>query len=178
MNTDKTVDPNLLSCECRMHAAPGFLYSGLRQDGERWVCPNCALVWVHVCDEAEGCSWLPAYGQAPTGACAPRHAPHKDAEPADSRVWLVGVLSFNSWMCEGVFLSEPEAIENCKHDEFIVLVKVGERLPQDVREAACIYWPQQETKEVGLARLNKYRAAMASIQHEPNTGNETVEIPK
>jgi len=27
------------------------------RDGERARCSTCLRVWVHVCDEAEGCSW-------------------------------------------------------------------------------------------------------------------------
>jgi hypothetical protein len=27
-------------------------------DGERWAC-SCGRVWEHVCDEAEGCCWVP-----------------------------------------------------------------------------------------------------------------------
>lgn len=27
-------------------------------DGTRWTC-TCGLVYVHVCDEAEGCGWEP-----------------------------------------------------------------------------------------------------------------------
>jgi hypothetical protein len=26
-------------------------------DGERARCSTCKRTWVHVCDEAEGCSW-------------------------------------------------------------------------------------------------------------------------
>ena len=32
--------------------------SGYRQDGDRWTCP-CGKVYVHCCDEAEGCWWEP-----------------------------------------------------------------------------------------------------------------------
>lgn len=34
-----------------------FLYSGHRQDGEKWTCPECGRVWVHVCSEDAGCYW-------------------------------------------------------------------------------------------------------------------------
>lgn len=27
------------------------------EDGEVWTC-ECGTVWVHVCDEAEGCFWV------------------------------------------------------------------------------------------------------------------------
>lgn len=29
------------------------------QDGDRYCCPDCGRRWVHVCDEAEGCYWVP-----------------------------------------------------------------------------------------------------------------------
>jgi hypothetical protein len=29
-------------------------------DGYVWDCPVCKKLWEHVCDEAEGCSWMPA----------------------------------------------------------------------------------------------------------------------
>ena len=29
------------------------------QDGRLWRC-KCGQVWIHVCDEAEGCCWEPA----------------------------------------------------------------------------------------------------------------------
>lgn len=46
--------------KCEASAPRGFLTSGQRQDGERWKCPDCGRVWIHVCDEAEGCAWFPA----------------------------------------------------------------------------------------------------------------------
>lgn len=30
---------------------------GGRPEGERWTCPMCKKVWVHVVDEAEGACW-------------------------------------------------------------------------------------------------------------------------
>lgn len=32
---------------------------GHRQDGDEWTCPGCGRKWIHECDEAEGCSWIP-----------------------------------------------------------------------------------------------------------------------
>jgi hypothetical protein len=46
-----------VSHDCEKHAPKGYLTSGYRQDGEEWECPDCGLVWIHVCDEAEGCYW-------------------------------------------------------------------------------------------------------------------------
>lgn len=27
------------------------------QEGDRFTCPRCKTIWVHVCDEDEGCFW-------------------------------------------------------------------------------------------------------------------------
>lgn len=35
----------------------GFMTSGYRQEGEKITCPKCNQIWMHVCDEAEGCFW-------------------------------------------------------------------------------------------------------------------------
>jgi hypothetical protein len=35
---------------------PSLKYGGW-QDGDELTCPSCGARWVHVCDEAEGCSW-------------------------------------------------------------------------------------------------------------------------
>lgn len=35
------------------------LYSGYWQTGDEITCPNCGQVFVHDCDEAEGCCWFP-----------------------------------------------------------------------------------------------------------------------
>lgn len=46
-------------CEKAINTAkPGYLISGWRQDGEEITC-ECGQRFVHVCDEAEGCSWIP-----------------------------------------------------------------------------------------------------------------------
>ncbi len=50
-------------CRCEIHAPPGFLLSGYRQNEERWICPNCKQVWEHVCDEGEGCLWVCVEGK-------------------------------------------------------------------------------------------------------------------
>jgi hypothetical protein len=47
-------------CDCEQVIGKSFLISGYRQDGERVDCPSCGRDWVHVCDEAEGCTWVRA----------------------------------------------------------------------------------------------------------------------
>lgn len=44
-------------CEALLKERPNGIDG---RDGERWTCPRCASIWVHVCDEAEGCGWYPA----------------------------------------------------------------------------------------------------------------------
>lgn len=36
--------------------ADRWAMSGWRQEGDEWTC-SCGLVYVHECDEAEGCGW-------------------------------------------------------------------------------------------------------------------------
>ena len=46
-------------CDCQENEPePGWLISGYRQDGDRWKCPNCRRVYIHNCNEAEGCEWV------------------------------------------------------------------------------------------------------------------------
>lgn len=44
--------------ELRAQKPEGWALSGYRQHGETWTC-SCGIVWVHECDEAEGCAWWP-----------------------------------------------------------------------------------------------------------------------
>lgn len=56
MREHKTL--NLCDEVLKRHQAEGSAVSnGRAQDGDRWRCP-CGRVFVHVCDEAEGCSWV------------------------------------------------------------------------------------------------------------------------
>lgn len=43
-------------CDKLLRADPSF--SGFRCTPSVWRCPVCRRVWVHVCDEAEGCSYV------------------------------------------------------------------------------------------------------------------------
>lgn len=45
------------SCDAEIRKNPWAL-SGYRQPGDRWTC-SCGATFVHVCDEADGCSWEP-----------------------------------------------------------------------------------------------------------------------
>ena len=40
-------------CRCETYAAPGFLQSTERQNGERWICPRCFQAWILV-----GAEWI------------------------------------------------------------------------------------------------------------------------
>lgn len=39
--------------------ANGWAMSGHRQTGDLWSC-SCGKTYVHQCDEAAGCAWVPA----------------------------------------------------------------------------------------------------------------------
>jgi hypothetical protein len=66
----------------------------------------------------------------------------------NDRVWLIGRITlYDSWMCEGVFLNEKDAMKYCKHGEFIILVDINERLPEQATQAIKMYWPNEETWE-------------------------------
>ena len=60
---------------CAMSAEPGFLDSGYRQNGERWTCPICRQVWMHFCDEAEGCYWEPQHRRQTSNSGEVTHEP-------------------------------------------------------------------------------------------------------
>jgi len=77
------------------------------------------------------------------------------------KVWVVGKLISEGWMCEGIFYQEEDAINNSKENEFIAEVRVDERLPSDVKDCLCIYWPRLQKKEEGISNLNKYRLNIA-----------------
>lgn len=48
------------TCDCEAAIGRDRLISCECTDGEQITCPSCGKKWVHVCDEAEGCSWVPA----------------------------------------------------------------------------------------------------------------------
>lgn len=49
------------SCEKDLEAIHGPLTAGTWQEGTVLTC-RCGKSWVHVCDESEGCSWVPHPG--------------------------------------------------------------------------------------------------------------------
>ena len=59
-NAIKLDDP--CDCEAAIEAekGAGWLRRCTCEDGEKVSCPACGKGWVHICDEAEGCSWVPA----------------------------------------------------------------------------------------------------------------------
>lgn len=78
------------------------------------------------------------------------------------KLWLVGRCTSNDdkgrWMVEGLFVSEEEAANHAKEDEFIVLVTVGDRLPVNVIDAEKLYWPKRETWETSnLYKLKQFQ---------------------
>lgn len=84
------------------------------------------------------------------------------------KVWIVGLLLMADgvevgWMAEGVYETEQQAIFAARECEFIILVKVGERLPTKAIDAEKLYYPKMETWEEST--LYKMRANC-------NTGKE------
>jgi hypothetical protein len=57
------------------------------KDGEKWTCPTCERVWIHCCDEGEGCEWGLATVQPPAVQAADR----------ELTAWLLA----RGWMFEG-----------------------------------------------------------------------------
>lgn len=67
-------------------------------------------------------------------------------------LWIIGVsITLGNaelgWMAEGVFNTEAEAADAAHDDEFIICVKVGERLPEHATDAIKLYWPKKERWE-------------------------------
>jgi hypothetical protein len=91
----------------------------------------------------------------------PGHRTPAEVLVIDMEIWLVGILILFDgqelgWMAEGVFLTEDEAAEAARPEEFIVCVKVGERLPVDVKDAIKFYWPKKEKwEESALFKLRE-----------------------
>lgn len=50
-------DHRITDCDRELHADPAF--DRFRCQPKVWVC-SCGRTWVHVCDEAEGCSYFQA----------------------------------------------------------------------------------------------------------------------
>lgn len=48
----------ILSHDCGRELKLKYPGEAKAKDGERWKC-SCGKVWEHVCDEAEGCYWVP-----------------------------------------------------------------------------------------------------------------------
>lgn len=67
-------------------------------------------------------------------------------------LWIIGVVISQGgielgWMAEGIFNTEVEAASMAQDGEFIICVKVGERLPEKATEAIKLYYPKQECWE-------------------------------
>jgi len=79
-------------------------------------------------------------------------------------LWLIGVVceektkdGKDTWMCEGIFSSEQDAINNCKKEEFIILCAVNKRLPAEVVDALCVYWPHLQTKKEAAKKVKQLK---------------------
>ncbi len=79
-----------------------------------------------------------------------------------NEVWIVGREVGPSWSLEGIYATEAEANAQAVDDDFICLMPVGERLPQDPREMRKLYWPRRETWETSA--LYKSRVLAAALK--------------
>lgn len=52
MSLQEVLDDYGVSHQCEIPELPGS-----HKEGQRWTCPECGTVYVHICDEAEGCLW-------------------------------------------------------------------------------------------------------------------------
>lgn len=65
----------------------------------------------------------------------------------------------DSWMLEGLFLTEEEAVANCiKDDFFVVPVPVGQLTGSEIPDG--LFWPRLQSKAEGQARIDAYRESL------------------
>lgn len=82
----------------------------------------------------------------------------------NTAIWFVGVTIEQDdvelgWMPEGVYATEEEAAEAAREHEFVLMARVGERLPEKAEDAEKIYWPRQEAwEESALYKIQQERA--------------------
>lgn len=58
LGSEKVARNKQHNCDAEIRRDP-YAMSGHRETGDTWKC-SCGKVYEHVCDEAEGCSWVPA----------------------------------------------------------------------------------------------------------------------
>jgi hypothetical protein len=51
-NLQEKLDDFRAGHQCEIPELPGA-----HKEGETWTCPECGSIYVHICDEAEGCFW-------------------------------------------------------------------------------------------------------------------------
>lgn len=89
------------------------------------------------------------------------------AKSIPQTIWVVGdTYDDDLWMAEGFFDTEQEAIDCAKENEFVAKMTFGERLPENVRDIECIYWPHRETKEEGMVKLEELRKVPVEVDLE------------
>jgi hypothetical protein len=72
----------------------------------------------------------------------------------NNRLWVIGKPIVDDqelgWELQGVFYSEEQAAANAFENEFIAEVSVGERLPDEAKDAIKLYYPKHETWETSV----------------------------
>lgn len=62
----------------------------------------------------------------------------------------------NSWMLEGIFETEQEAITNCTHDDYFVTpIPIGLCIGAEIPDG--MFWPRLQSKEEGQQRIELFR---------------------
>lgn len=79
------------------------------------------------------------------------------------KLWIVGKkIDKDTWVWgfEGVFDSEQKAIDACREDDYFIAPTCLNKSHPDAKVWEGAYYPLQETKEEGAARLEKIKNAL------------------
>jgi hypothetical protein len=70
------------------------------------------------------------------------------------KIWVVATILENTWMCEGLYWTEKEAVAAAKPGQAIILTTVGTPFPKRAVDAEKLYFPNEETwKESKLFKI-------------------------
>jgi hypothetical protein len=79
----------------------------------------------------------------------------KNGDPVYALFVIIGENAF----CQGTFLTEADAVDNCKLGEAVALVRMGQRFPYDISEVEKFYFPHHEKWEASPLYLRQQVAA-------------------
>lgn len=75
----------------------------------------------------------------------------KNGDPVYGIFCVVGENAF----CQGIFLTEAEAVDNCHVYDAVALVRMGSRFPYDISEVEKFYYPHKEKWETSPLYLRQ-----------------------